>query len=68
MQNTKNKAVQSLLEGRSPANWVSWLFDIQSQLIAYNHLDGHSDEGAKEFSSRFWELKNFFVELENEKK
>ena len=60
--------IQELMQGQPAGGWVSWIFDIQNSLINYNHLTGFSEEGSSEFANNFFQLKNFFDELDKLKK
>lgn len=50
-------AANELIEDNSPADWISWLFDIQNTLIGNNCLEGYNAKGNMEFADQFGELK-----------
>jgi len=58
------KITKNLIEDESPVEWISWLFDIQNQLIATGHCESLSRKGSEDFSGKFAALKNFFEDLQ----
>lgn len=50
----------SLLETASAAEWNSFLFGIQTTLIASGHLESMTQAGSQDFASKFAALKAFF--------
>ena len=52
---------------KSPAQWISRLFDLQNALIGYGFMSFLEDESAKELAKDFEVIKDFLENLKEYK-
>lgn len=58
------KAAKNIIQGTSPTEWISFLFDLQSNSIANGDVAAYTEAGARDFSYKLSALKNFFERLD----
>lgn len=63
-----NQLITRLLDSCSPEQWKDFLFEIQNRLIEVGHVEVLTRQGTKQFAARFYDLHEFFSELQTRKK
>ena len=63
--NQAGKITKDFLEENDPVDFVSFLFDMQNELISNGYCEMLTEKGRLEFSSHFSDLKNLFMDLQS---
>lgn len=59
MSNETQEALADMLDTADATEWVSWLFDLQNELIARGYYESMNTTGCGEHSQKMFLLKTF---------